>query len=470
MKRSRRSLPKNTCKAGDGIAGLYYRESDMRLLRYTSKTKDFSPQRRREFSGIGILLCVSASCMFPNERKKGSMPQADRRGCKPAGQRWPIDRSRLGASVDTVAEQDRRSPCVDNPNSRMNVPGTSAGHSSNPQGRAAHMRESSSLSESSSSPVFAGIDVSKTTLQVCIDPTLIGESLQQFSVDNIDQAINTLVDRLHNAKVRLVVLEATGRYHRRIAGSLLSAGIPTKVLNPQRARDFAKSLGKLEKSDPIDAAVLAHFGRSINPKPDVLPQKDQTELADLISRRRALVQMRIAETNRSHDLMPRLAASQSKRLLGLIEQQIDALDCEIAKQIQADDDWHNKSQIIDSIPGIGPDSANQLVAVLPELGKLNRQQIAKLVGVAPLARDSGPFKGQRTIGGGRADIRTMLYMLAHNAVMYCPRFEYFFKHLRANGKAHKVAMTACMRKLLVTLNQMVKTNTRWKQPVIAEAV
>jgi transposase len=400
--------------------------------------------------------------MFPKAKKEASMPQAGRRGCKPVGQRRPIDRSRLGAIVDTVAEQDRRSPCVDNPNSRMNVPEPSAPHSSHPQGRAANMRESSSFSDSSSL-VFVGIDVSKDTLEVCIDPSLNGESLQRFVVDNTDQAINTLIDRLQTAKVRLVVLEATGRYHRRVAGTLLSAGIPVKVLNPQRARDFAKSLGKLEKSDPIDAGVLAHFGRAINPKPDVLPKKGQAELADLISRRRALVQMRIAETNRSHELMPKLASRQSRQLLDMIERQIDALDREIAKQIQADDDWQNKSRIIDSVPGIGPDSANQLVIDLPELGQLNRQQIAKLIGVAPLMRDSGHFRGQRTIGGGRREIRTTLYMLAHNAAMHCPRFKEFFTNLRARGKAHKVAMIACMRKLLVTLNQMIKTNTSWKE-------
>jgi transposase len=406
--------------------------------------------------------------MFPKAKKEGSMPQAGRRGCKPVSQRRSTDRSRLGAIVDAVAEQDRRSPCVDNPNSRMNVPEPLAPHSSHPQGRAANMRESSFLSDSSSL-VFAGIDVSKDTLEVCIDPTLNGESLQRFSADNTDQAINTLIERLQTAKVRLVVLEATGRYHRRVAGTLLSAGIPTKVLNPQRARDFAKSLGKLEKSDPIDAQVLAHFGRAINPKPDVLPKKGQTELTDLVSRRRALVQMRIAETNRSHEQMPKLATRQSKQLLDMIERQIDDLDREIAKQIQADDDWQNKSRIIDSVPGIGPDSANQLVIDLPELGQLNRQQIAKLVGVAPLMRESGHFRGQRTIGGGRREIRTTLYMLAHNAAMHCPRFKEFFINLKARGKAHKVAMTACMRKLLVTLNQMIKTNTSWKENFAMES-
>ena len=320
-----------------------------------------------------------------------------------------------------------------------------------------------------SQPV-AGIDVAKATLEVFIDRSLAGQPPLRFALANTEQEIQMLLVQLREHRVRLVVMEATGRYHHRLAGVLLCAGVPTKVLNPQRARDFAKSIGKLEKTDRIDAPVLAHYARGVDPTPDTPPDAKQIELADLISRRRALVQQRIAEANRSHEQMPKLAARQSKTMLRLIEQQIEDLDRAIAKQIESNDDWHNKSQIIDSIPGIGPDSANQLVVVLPELGKLNRQRIAKLVGVAPLAHDSGPFKGQRTIGGGRADIRTMLYMLAHNAVMHCPRFKHFFQNLRANGKAHKVAMTACMRKLLVTLNQMVKTNTRWKQPAVAEVL
>jgi transposase len=318
--------------------------------------------------------------------------------------------------------------------------------------------------------------VSKSILEVFIDRSMSAQPQGghlppvRLSLANTELEIQKLLKQLHELNVRLVVTEATGRYHRRLAAVLLTAGVPTKVLNPQRARDFAKSIGKLEKTDRIDAEVLAHYARGIDPKPDAAPNLRQIELTDLISRRRALVQQRIAETNRSHEQMPRLAADQAKAMLRLIEQQIEDLDREIAKQIESDDDWHNKSQIIDSVPGIGPDSANQLVAALPELGQLNRQQITKLVGRAPLARDSGPFKGQRTIGGGRGDIRTMLYMLAHNATLYCPRFKEFFQHLRASGKVHKVAMTACMRKLLIPLNQMIKTNTRWKQTPALEAV
>lgn len=320
--------------------------------------------------------------------------------------------------------------------------------------------------DSSSLPVslpVVGIDVSKKSLDIFID------SLEQrFTLDNNDQSIATLTQRLKAAQVRLVVIEATGRYHRRVAATLLAAGIATSVVNPQRAREFAKAMGKLEKSDSIDAMVLAAFGRQLQPRANQIQPENRTILADLVSRRRSLVQLRVAEKNRAHDDLPRLAAQQSKTLLRLIEQQIEDLDREIASQIQADDDWHNKSQIIDSVPGIGPDSANQLIIDLPELGQLNRQQIAKLAGLAPLTRDSGTFQGQRSIRGGRHDVRVTLYMLAHNAVMWCPRFTEFFEQLIARGKRHKVAMTACMRKLLVTLNQMVKTKTLWNQQIATE--
>ncbi len=315
-----------------------------------------------------------------------------------------------------------------------------------------------SSSQPPSSQPVVGIDVAKKTLDVFID--LLDE---RFSIDNTDGSIAGLVDRLRGADVRLVVIEATGRYHRRLAATLLQAGVAVSVVNPQRVRAFARALGKLEKSDKIDARILASFARLVNPRSDTLPRPEQVILRDLVSRRRALVQQRVAEKNRAHDDLPRLARKQSNQMLRLIEQQVEDLDREIARRIEADDEWLNKSRIIDSVPGIGPDSANQLVVNLPELGQLDRQQIAKLAGLAPLNRDSGQFRGKRTIGGGRHDVRTTLYMLAHNAVMWCPRFRQFFDSLIARGKLHKVAMTACMRKLLITLNQMVKNDTHWNQ-------
>jgi transposase len=306
----------------------------------------------------------------------------------------------------------------------------------------------------------AGIDVSKEQLDLFADTVAGGLGLR-LRVANDDAGVALLVATLVAHKVRLVVIEATGRYHRRAAAALLEAGVNVAVVNPQQVRAFARAAGKLEKTDRIDAEVLARFGRAMNPRAAVKTPESQTALGDLVSRRRGLVQMRVAEANRSHGQLPKLAAAQSRKLLRLIEQQVEDLDREIAKLIEADGDSSNKAGIIDSVPGVGPGTANQLVAGLPELGKLNRQEIAKLAGVAPLNCDSGRFRGQRKIGGGRADVRTCLYMAAFNARQKCERFRAYFDGLIARGKLYKVAMAACMRKLLVVINQMVKTNTHW---------
>jgi transposase len=317
------------------------------------------------------------------------------------------------------------------------------------------MQHESSLSRSE--PV-AGIDVSKKALDCFIDLPA-----QAFSLGNDDAGCVRLVGRLKSAGVGLVCIEATGRYHRRVAAALLDAGIPVALVNPQRAREFARSTGKLEKSDRIDARVLAEFAHAAKHRRMQKPPEKQTELADLVSRRRALVQMRVAERNRLQDEQPRLACTQAKKMLRLIEQQIEDLDRAIAGLIESDDDWNDKSQIIDSVPGIGPATAHQLIAELPELGQLNREQIAKLAGVAPLLRDSGQMRGKRTIGGGRESARTILYMGAFNAMQHNQRFADYAKRLFDAGKQFKVVVTACMRKLLVILNQMIKTNSHWNE-------
>jgi transposase len=304
----------------------------------------------------------------------------------------------------------------------------------------------------------AGIDVAKKQLDLFVDA--IGRRLQ---VGNDDAGFARLVAELREHKARLVVIEATGRYHRRAAAALLQAGVEVAVVNPQQVRAFARAAGKLEKTDRIDAAVLAHFGRAMNPRGAVKTPENQAVLSDLVSRRRGLVQVRVAEANRGHEQLPRLAASQSRKLLRLVDQQIEDLDREIAKLIEADDDWSGKAKVIDSVPGIGPGTANQLLVELPELGKLNRQEIAKLAGLAPLNCDSGQHRGQRRIRGGREQVRTCLYMAAFNARQKCARFRQYFDGLIARGKLYQVAMTACMRKLLVVLNQMVKNKTHWDQ-------
>ena len=304
----------------------------------------------------------------------------------------------------------------------------------------------------------AGVDVSKGQLDAFIDT--VGQRLR---VDNDDAGVARLLATLLEHKVRLVVVEATGRYHRRLAAALLEAGVDVAVVNPQQVRAFARAAGKLEKTDRIDAEVLARFGRALGPRAAVKTPQNQAVLSDLVSRRRALVQVRVAEANRSHDQLPKLAREQSRKLLRLIDQQVEDLDREIAKLVEADDESGQKAKVIDSVPGIGPDTANQLVVELPELGTLNRQEIAKLAGLAPLCCDSGKYRGQRKIRGGREDVRTCLYMAAFNARQRCRRFRDYFDGLMARGKLYQVAMTACMRKLLVTLNQMVRNNTHWDQ-------
>lgn len=315
---------------------------------------------------------------------------------------------------------------------------------------------SSAAAAAAAVPVFVGIDVSKATLDCYLDP--VG---QRVRVPNDPEGIAELIARLRPLEVRLVVIEATGRLHRRLAGELLLAGIPVALVNPQRAREFARSTGRLEKTDRVDARVLAEFGRGVRHRTlEKLPEK-QADLDDLISRRRALVQMRVAETNRLHDQLPALARAQARKLLRLIDQQVEDLDRAVARLIDGDDDWRRKSEIITSVPGVSEGTANQLIADLPELGKVSRQEIAKLAGVAPLAVESGSRKGERHIRGGRGPVRNALYMAAFNAMRHCERFRRMAERLRESGKAFKVIVTACMRKLLVTLNQMVKTGTTY---------
>jgi transposase len=302
---------------------------------------------------------------------------------------------------------------------------------------------------------IVGIDVSKAKLDCYIDPT--GKRL---SLDNDEKGIAKLIAHLRPLSVIKVVIEATGRLHRRVASELLDAGIAVVLVNPQRAREFARSTGKLEKTDTVDAQVLAAFGRAAQHPTLEKPSEKQIELNDLISRRRALVQMRVAEKNRLAEThQPKLAKTQAQKMLRLIEQQVEDIDRVIATLIEEDDQWTRKSQIITSVPGVSTGTANQLLADLPELGKLNRQQIAKLAGVAPLANDSGPRRGLRSIQGGRADVRGALYMAAFNAMRYCERFKRFAKKLTDAGKPFKVVVTAAMRKLLTTLNQMIKTDS-----------
>jgi transposase len=366
--------------------------------------------------------------------------------------------------VDAATEPDRRPPRGPNPNSRSNAPPRR--RSSHPQDREVTVqhgtpKDAAPLTDAAL-PV-AGVDVSKDKLDLFVDA-----AGRRLCVANGDAGFAALAAELLRHRARLVVVEATGRYHRRLAAALLDAGLAVAVVNPAHVRDFARAAGRLEKDDRIDAEVLAHFGRAMGPRVAERAPAERATLADLVSRRRGLVQARVAEANRAREQAAPLARRQSARLLRLLDQQVEDLDREIARLVEADGESGRKARIVDSVPGVGPGTANQLVAELPELGRLNRQEVAKLAGLAPLKRDSGRFRGQRRIGGGRKGVRDCLYMAAFNARQKCGRFRRYFEALIARGKPYQVAMTACMRKLLVTFNRMVQTDTHWHDTLHGE--
>jgi transposase len=310
---------------------------------------------------------------------------------------------------------------------------------------------------SNASPIFVGIDVSKASLDVHIIPA--GRS---FSCLNDADGCAKLIEQLAPLAVSLVVVEATGRYQRRIAADLISAQIPVAVVNPRQARDFAKSLGKLAKTDAVDAEVLARFASVGHLRACEKPPENAAILDDRITRRRQVIGMLNAEGNRLSGMIDKTTIQMIKKVIRLLEQQREDLDRQIASLIQSDDDWRGKRDLLQSVPGVGATTANGLVAELPELGRLSREQIAALVGVAPMNHDSGTMRGKRAIRGGRASVRSTLYMAAFNAMRYNPLIETFTRRLEAAGKPFKVIVTAAMRKLLIILNMIIKTNTPWR--------
>jgi transposase len=299
-------------------------------------------------------------------------------------------------------------------------------------------------------------------LDVCLLP-----SGQTACFDNDEAGIAALVAMLRQSPpVTRCLMEATGRYERRCAADLMEAGFTVVVVNPRQARDFARSLGRLAKTDTIDARTLAEFAKLGHLRRSEKTTENQAVLDDLMTRRRQVVGMLAAEKTRREGLAHKLARSSVDQVIALLQQQREDLDREIARLIESDDDWKNRRDLLASVPGIGQTTASQLVVNLPELGKLNRQQIAALVGVAPLNRDSGTLRGRRSIFGGRADVRAGLYMATISAMRCNPIIKPIAQRLIAAGKAFKVAMIACMRKLVTILNVMVKNNQHWRTPVI----
>lgn len=304
--------------------------------------------------------------------------------------------------------------------------------------------------------ITAGVDVAKDELEVCIMP-----HQQRFTVARDDQGIAKLLERFKRTGVQVVIVEATGGFERSTIGACLEAGLTTCLVNPRQVRDFARGMGWLAKTDRLDAQALALFGLHAQPRPlEKSPEKRQ-ELDQLVTRRRQLMTVQTAESNRREQTTSKLARKSINTMLAAIRKQLATLDAEIARLIQDDQSWRNTDRILKTVPGVGTVTSAALIAELPELGQLNRQAIASLVGLAPFNRDSGRMHGQRSIWGGRKSVRSALYMAALTAMRCNPVIRSFALRLKNSGKRIKVVLTACMRTLLVILNTMLKTNTSW---------
>ena len=304
---------------------------------------------------------------------------------------------------------------------------------------------------------YVGIDVAKKRLEVAVLP-----NGTQWSVPNTPKGVEGLAARLSGLTPALAVVEATGGLERVVLDGLAAAGIPTALVNPRRVRDFAKASGRLAKTDRLDAAILAQFGWAMRPQPRPLPNAQTRELEELVERRRQVVVMITMEENRlgqAHGPVRQAIQRHIDWLKGEVEQ----YDVHLRERIEERPQWRERDDVLRSVPGVGPVLSLTLAAHLPELGSLDRKQIASLVGVAPFNRDSGTLRGKRTVWGGRARVRQALYMAALSATRHNPVLRRFYRRLCAAGKAKKAALTACMRKLLVILNSMLKHGAVWNE-------
>jgi transposase len=310
--------------------------------------------------------------------------------------------------------------------------------------------------------IFIGIDVSKATLDVAVRPQ---GTVWQVPNDEVGQA--ELLARFVGLAPTLVVLEATGGYELSVAAALAGAGLPVAIVNPRQVRDFAKATGRLAKTDQLDAAVLAQFAEAIHPEPRPVPDALTQQFSALVERRRQVVQMVTAERNRLQATRSPAVRRHIQAHLDWLTNQLHELEEELRQAIEASPIWLAQRDLLCSVPGIGPTLAAVLLADLPELGTLSAKHLAALVGVAPLNRDSGTHRGHRIVWGGRAGVRAALYMAALVATRYNPLLRAFYLRLVERGKPKKVALTACMHKLLTVLNAMVKHQTPWRTTLVA---
>jgi transposase len=302
---------------------------------------------------------------------------------------------------------------------------------------------------------FVGIDVAKARLDIAVRP-----SGEQWISATDAASLEELVRRLQALQPELIVLEATGGREGSAVAALAAAGLPVAVVNPRQVRDFARAVGQLAKTDVLDAQILAHFAQVIHPTPRPLPDTQAQQLSALLARRRQLIQMQTAERQRLETALPRVQ-TQIARHLAWLDTELTDLDQTLRDEVQASPVWREQENLLRSVPGIGPTTALTLLADLPELGRLDRKAIAALVGVAPLSCESGTWRGRRIVWGGRARVRTALYMAALVASRHNPLIAAFYRRLCAAGKPKKVALTACMHKLLTILNAIVRQSTPW---------
>lgn len=305
--------------------------------------------------------------------------------------------------------------------------------------------------------MYVGIDVAKDRLDVHVRP-----SGEVFAVARDGQGLAQLASRLEALEPKLIVLEATGGFEVTVAAALAAAKLPLAVVNPRQIRDFARSTGKLAKTDALDAAAIAHFAEAIHPEPRPLPDEQSQALGELVARRRQVVEMVVAENHRRRQLTQRPVIKRLDRHLAILQEELSAIERDLDETIRGTPAWRESEDLLKTVPGIGNATARTLLAELPELGHLDRKQIAALVGVAPLNRDSGKMRGKRAVWGGRAPVRAALYMAALVASRRNPVIAAFYKRLRAAGKPAKVALTACMRKLLTILNAILRDRQPWQ--------
>ena len=411
---------------------------------------------------MGYPSVFSVSCMLPKRSKRSVVktgePAALSASEKPQAPRSAVDRSCLGGQ-NTVTEQDRRTSVGSSPNSRKNRTAVSTATSSHLQDRVKTISTTPVTP-----PVFVGIDIAKDKFDVHVRPLSI-----KWTFTNDSQGFDQLVEHLQQLPtLQLLAVEASGGYERTLVSHLIDASIPVAVVNPRQARDFAKGLGHKAKTDPIDASDLAQFAELVKPKLTPETPENQQQLQDLVTRRRQILQLRTMEKNRQPTTHGKIPNKTIKETIALFDKQLATIENAIAELFKSSDDWTAKTQILTSVPGVGETTAHQLLAEISELGNVNRAQIAALGGLAPYNHDSGKLKGRRCISGGRSNVRTAIYMAVLSARRCNPVFIAFAERLKKAGKPYLVIHVACMRKLLITLNSMLKTGTLWNDKLVQD--